>query len=98
MIIFLPAHGLLERLGDLTLPTAFHERTRSLLSLKVDRSKLSDVDLVTVERKFGLLFPSSVREWYSMPYATGILARYSNDDTALAVPDFAIADCRCWGK
>jgi hypothetical protein len=60
--------------------------------------KLSDVDLVTVERKFGLLFPASVREWYSMRYATGILARYSNDDTALAAPEFAIADCRWWGK
>lgn len=48
--------------------------------------------LSVAEQQLGLSLPTSVREWYTAVDGQALLAKYSNDDTALAPMEFKVIE------
>lgn len=71
---------------------SYHNATLELLGRRL-RSEPTALDaLECAERRLGVRLPRSVREWYSCDDAVPILAEHSNDDSPIAVQDFALRE------
>ena len=66
----------------------YHETTAALIEEPFPAGDANRV--ASAEKKLGVRFPASVREWYSSIDGRYVLSRYSNNDVALEPEDFRL--------
>ena len=71
---------------------SYHAATFRLLDSAPRTSAAAKAVVHDAEKRLGLSLPSSVREWYGCEDALAILAKHSNEDPPIAVPDFAVVE------
>lgn len=68
--------------------TSFHQSAFEVLGIEPQTSKETITALTKAERRLGLSLPASVREWYALDGAVSLLAKHSNADPPIAIPEF----------
>ncbi len=76
----------------------FHAHTLKLLGLAPAISADAVRDLDAAEARMGHPLPASVREWYSLEGACGLLRRFSNQDPPVEVGEFCVDERRARGQ
>lgn len=64
----------------------YHSKAHDFIGRPPSEGDPAELD--AAEKSLGIVFPSSVREWYEAIDGRGILAQYSNDDHALKPTEF----------
>ena len=72
--------------------TSFDSATFRLLRSEPHVSSAARSEVESAERRLGFRLPASVREWYCNEVAIDILAKYSNQDPPIPLPEFAVKE------
>ena len=68
----------------------YHANTLTLLNVAPAVSRGAAADLDAGEARLGRQLPASVRDWYTLEGACGLLRQYSNDDWPLEIREFGL--------
>src|SRR5262249_26053887 len=72
---------------------SYHRATLRLLDLGSETSSEAESTIRQAENRLGVVFPTSVRQWYIRPDAIKILEQNSNGRPPIPISEFAVIDC-----